>query len=190
MADLSFRFRPVCARRIPDPNFKNIYNAERHIFVMPVGELPEGIGLDPDARNPNIRKRVYRQVRESLLNRDSSEPNTFHLKNKGIVMIAQAVKQVDDNQYIVTMKSGLHGIVDGGHTYALIQEHLNDDQLPKDQYVIVEIRTGVPDLWISDIAGGLNTTVQVQAMSLDNLKGAFEWIKQEVKSEPYYEIIA
>ena len=41
-----------------------------------------------------------------------------------------------------------------------------------------------------EIAGGLNTSVQVQDMSLDNLEGLFEWIKDELKSEPYFERIA
>lgn len=190
MADTSFRFRPTYARRIPDPNFKNTHNAEKHIFLMQVGELPSGIGLDPNARNPNIRKRVYRQVEESLLNKDESEPNTFHLKNKGIVMIAATVQQVGDNEYDVTMQTGVHGIVDGGHTYELIQTNKTDGALPENQYVFVEVRVGIPDQWIRDIAGGLNTSVQVQPMSLDHLAGAFEWIKKELKPEPYYEVIA
>ncbi|MCH8144451.1 MAG: AIPR family protein, partial [Gemmatimonadetes bacterium] len=135
MTDKSFRFRPAYARRIPDPNFKNTYNAEKHIFLMPVGKLPSGIGLDPNARNPKIRKRVYQQVEESLLNQDGSEPNTFHLKNKGIVMIAATVQQVGDNEYDVTMQTGVHGIVDGGHTYALIQKNQTDGVLPEHQYV-------------------------------------------------------
>lgn len=190
MADTSFRFRPTYARRIPDPNFKNTHNAEKHIFLMPVGELPSGIGLDPNARNPNIRKRVYRQVEESLLNKDESEPGTFHLKNKGIVMIAATVQQVGDNEYDVTMQTGVHGIVDGGHTYALIQKNRTDGALPENQYVFVEVRVGIPNEWIRDIASGLNTSVQVQPMSLDHLAGAFEWIKKELKPEPYYQVIA
>lgn len=190
MADTSFRFRPTYARRIPDPNFKNTHNAEKHIFLMPVGELPSGIGLDPNARNPNIRKRVYRQVEESLLNKDESEPGTFHLKNKGIVMIAATVQQVGDNKYDVTMQTGVHGIVDGGHTYALIQKNRTDGALPENQYVFVEVRVGIPNDWIRDIASGLNTSVQVQPMSLDHLAGAFEWIKKELKPEPYYQVIA
>lgn len=186
----SFQFRPAFARRIPDPNFKKTYNAERHLFVMPVSKMPAQISLDPNARNPNIRKRVYRQVEASLLGQDGSSPGTFHLKNKGITIIAKSVDQVGNNEYVVKMESGLHGIVDGGHTYELIVMNRDNEALPDDQYVNVEIRVGVPNEWISEIAGGLNTSVQVQAMSLDDLSGLFEWIKMELKSEPYYGEIA
>lgn len=189
MAQDVFCFEPVFARRFPDPNFKNTHGAERHYFMMPVGKMPTGIGLDPNARNPNIRKRVYKVVEESLLNQDGSDPDTFHLKNKGIVIVAKSVKQDGDNRYQVSMTTGLHGIVDGGHTYELIKKHLGNEALPMDQYVMVEIRVGVDD-WITDIAGGLNTSVQVQAMSLDNLAGTFEWIKTELKKEPYFDTIA
>jgi hypothetical protein len=77
------------------------------------------------------------------------------------------------------------GIVDGWHTYELIMAHLDDDRLPEDQYVKFEILTNVPSDWIAEISGGLNTSVQVQPMSLDNLSGKFDWIKNELADEPY-----
>ena len=43
----TFRFRPAYARRIPDPNFKKTSGAERHLFVMPVKQMPPGISLEP-----------------------------------------------------------------------------------------------------------------------------------------------
>ena len=174
-------FKPTIARRIPDPVFKKLYDTERHIFIMNVKDLPLNLSTDPNARRPNINKQVYKVVENSLLNRqDSSEPNTFHLKNKGITMIANSVEQSGDNEYRVTLDIG-HGIVDGGHTYQLISKHILDGDLPDDQYVTVEIRTGIRPEWIQDISGGLNTGVQVQAMSLDNLSGMFEEIKGELR---------
>src|SRR5579872_4212483 len=189
MTDLSFHFRPTIARRIPDPNFKQVYDAERHVFVMPVRTLQPELPLDPNARRPNIRKRVYQDVKQSLLNKEG-EPGTFHLKNKGITIVAQSINQKGDHEYVVTMKRGVHGIVDGGHTYTLIQENLSNPELPENQFVQVEIRIGVPDAWIPEIAGGLNTSVQVQDMSLDHLAGRFDWLKQELKAEPYSKEIA
>lgn len=186
----TFHFLPAYARRIPDPNFKKIHGAERHLFTMPVKQMPPGISLDPNARNPNIRKRVYRQVEASLLGQDGSPPGTFHLKNNGITIIADSVEQVGNHKYTVKMRTGVHGIVDGGHTYELIVMNRDIEDLPDDQYVNVEIRVGIPDVWIADIAGGLNTSVQVQAMSLDHLSGLFEWLKGDLKSERYYGGIA
>ena len=107
-----FTFAPEYARRIPDPNFKSQYNAERHLFVMAVKSIPTGIGLDPNARQPNISKRVYGKVKESLLHQDESPEGTFHLKNKGITIIAASVKQLGDRKYEVDIEFGIHGIVD------------------------------------------------------------------------------
>ncbi len=188
MAKLTFAFRPQLARRLPDPNFRN-FGLERHIFVVPARTLPPDLPLDPNARRPHTNKRVYKVVEDSLLNRDC-EPGTFHLKNKGITIVADAVKQLDNNLYEVSMVSGKHGIVDGGHTYALIDQHRDDPDLPHDQFVTVEVRVGVPDQWIPDIAGGLNTSVQVQEMSLQALAGKFDWLRKKLKGELYYPAIA
>ena len=50
--------------------------------------------------------------------------------------------------------------------------------------------TGIaPDL-SPEIAGGLNTAVQVQEMSLLELKDGFRWIQDELKNEPYASEIA
>jgi hypothetical protein len=181
-------FAPL-ARRIPDPNFKELHGLERHMFVVPVRSLPKGLPLDPNARRPKTSKRVYQKVESSLFDRDC-EPGTFHLKNKGITIIAQSVNQIAKDNYEIVMLNGVHGIVDGGHTYTLITDAQASSELPENQYVNVEVRIGVPQNWIPDIAGGLNTSVQVQDMSLDNLAGAFQWIKDELKSAPYYSKIA
>lgn len=41
-----------------------------------------------------------------------------------------------------------------------------------------------------DIGGGLNTSVQVQSKSLDNLAGLFDWLKEELADQPYIKKIA
>lgn|GEM_PF-3934436 len=58
-------------------------------------------------------------VRASLLNQ-SGEPGTFHLKHKGITLIAQGVEKKDDDTYLVSFEEGLHGILNGGHSHELI----------------------------------------------------------------------
>ena len=187
MPNRQFDFYAPLARRIPDPIFKQ-GGTERHMFVSPVSRLPKDLPLDPNARRPNTNRRVYRRIEESLLNK-GTEPGTFHLKNKGITIIAESVVQKGNDEYIVKLRPG-HGIVDGGHTYTLIMENLDNPDLPPEQFVNVEVRVGVPDSWIPDIAQGLNTSVQVQDMSLDNLRGLFAWLQEDLKSEPYYEDIA
>ena len=179
----------IFARRIPDPSFKNTCNLERHLFVVPVRQIPKDLPLDPNARRPKTNRRVYQKVRDSLFNVDC-EPGTFHLKNNGITIIAEKVVPLGNNRFEIHMLNGVHGIVDGGHTHEIIGKAQDDPDLPNDQFVNVEVRVGVPQNWIADIAGGLNTSVQVQDMSLDHLSGLFDWIKREIKQEPYYNQIA
>src|SRR5690606_24146990 len=64
------------------------------------------------------------------------------------------------------------------------------EELSEDQYVKFEILVDVPEDLITEIAGGLNTAVQVQEMSLANLGERFEWIKEALRGEPYDSAIA
>ena len=177
-----YTFESAFVRRIPDPNFHKTRNMETFAFLMRCKDVPPDIGDEPNARTPNIKKLTYRRVAESLLGHDT-DPGTFHLKNKGITIIAESVKPqkgTSKDEYVVEMDTSAHGIVDGGHTYALIQE--NKDNIPDDQYVRIDVRIGVPLDWIPMISGGLNTAVQVQSMSLENLGSSFNWVKETLGS--------
>jgi len=175
-----FLFKPFTARRLPDPNFKVELNTERHLFVINVRNLPLDLPNDANARNPNIEKKVYKEVEKNLLNEQSDiEPNTFHLRNKGLIIIADSVQQKNDHEYEVKISEG-RGICDGGHTYKLISDHINLGDLPESQFVNVEIRTGIRNEWIAPIAGGLNTAVQVSPMSLRELEGSFSFIRKHI----------
>lgn len=187
MSHRTVTFTANIARRFPDPNFHKDHGIERHILFVPVGQVPPGLPLDPNARVPNIRRRIYQDIEKSLLNQDVTS-GTFHLKHKGITMIARSVDRQDDKTYIVGLNDG-DGIVDGGHTYELITNP-REEGLPDDQFVKFEILTNIPDKWVVDIAGGLNTSMQVQPMSLDHLEGLFDWIKNDLRSEPYFDEIA
>ena len=185
MAD--FIFETKFAHSIPDPNFQN---AERHIFMVPAKDMPEGIPRDPNARKTNTNKKVYRQVEDSLLNEgdEGEEAFAFHLKNKGITIIAESVEKIGDDKYKASLrKDNKHGIVDGAHTYRIIMNNQKDikPEDNKEQYVKVEILTSIKDRFITGISRGLNTSVQVQAMSLDDLAGHFDWLKDLLRYEPY-----
>jgi len=147
--------------------------------------------MEANARRPNTNKHVYREVKRSLLG-ESGEPGSFHLKNKGIVIIADEVKQKagSNDEYVIILDRTSQGILDGGHTYKIIMECKEAGVLPDNQYVFVQVRSGVPRSWVPDISRGLNTALQVQDMSLDNLKGLFEWVKNTLQGESYFDIIA
>jgi hypothetical protein len=182
--------RPTFARRMPDPVYKTNPEIIHHIFWVPAYTLVDGLSYGPNARRPNTRKHVYKKVDESLLNVSCLE-NTFHLKNIGIVINADSVRKIADDKYEVNLPDAEHhGVLNGGHTLDLIAKRIKDGSIPSTQFIKIEVRTGVPNEWLAEIAGGLNTALQVEDMSLDDLKGAFEWIKEDLRTEPYFGAIA
>jgi hypothetical protein len=122
----------------------------------------------------------------------------FHLKNKGITILAESVsKSKDDDSLIVYFASEMQGIVDGAHTYELIVRNKDfifdansSRETPITQFVKIEIITGTENGLVTEIAGGLNTAVQVQKMSLAELDKKFEWIKEELEEAGFLDHIA
>lgn len=193
MSERRFRFEVTYARRMPDPIYGRV-GGERHIMILNVEDVPEGVPKDPNPRNQRTDKGIYRDVQSSLLNEEGTA-NTFHLKNKGITAIAKGVEKIEDDVYEIEFPPD-YGIVDGGHTYEIVSENRelilerNEGDTQIDQYVKFEILTGIPEELVPEIAGGLNTAVQVQEMSLAELRNEFEWIKDELGDQPYFEGIS
>jgi len=172
------------SRRFPDPlnkqGLRRLANVEHHILLCKAANLPDGIPTTPNPRAQKTDKAIYKEVRESLLDLNDT---TFHLKNKGITVIAKKVIPSEDKRSVEILFGEEDGIVDGAHTYKIILE--NRDDCPPNQYVKVELLTGIPQDMVEPIAGGLNTAVQVQAMSLANLAHKFDWIKELLQDEQY-----
>jgi hypothetical protein len=175
---------------MPDPVFQANPSIVHHTFWIPAHTLVEDLSYGPNARRPNVRKHVYRRVDDSLMNIDCLS-NAFHLKNLGVVINAASVEKLAEDRYVIGLPDEEHhGVLNGGHTLDLIIKRVKDGSIPRTQFVKVEVRTGVPNDWLPEIAGGLNTALQVEDMSLDDLKGAFEWIKEELADQPYFPAIA
>ena len=195
---LNVELRCRDARRIEDP----VTRGDRHFFVVNVLDIPKDISTEPNPRDQAIDRRIYRRIARSLINDDDGEKNAFFVKNKGITILATSVRKVgpaDGHRYILELEGKTNGIVDGAHTYKLILENqdyirafnedANGDRI--EQYVEVRVLTGprLPDL-VSDIAGGLNTGVQVTPASLANLDNHFNWLKEAIEDAPFKDKIA
>jgi hypothetical protein len=178
-------FRVAETRRVKHPIYPEI---EKHHMLVRAIDLPEGIRKDANAREATgLRRMVYRDVQKSLL--DTSASGNFDLKNKGIVILAESVVKRGDDMYEVKVGDG-QGIVDGGHTYEIICEANKGENVPHDQYVEVQVRTGVPEGMITEISSGLNTGIAVKPHSIANLDGKFDWIKELVGDYSYASRIA
>lgn len=164
----------------------------REFKVAPSSTRSRSSSRTSNPRKQNIDRRVYKEIAEHLLNEEGT-PNTFHLKNKGITVLAETVKKVDDWTFDVLIDPERHGIADGAHTYCLIMA--NRDRLLEAngavrQFVEVKVLTGLDGSLVPEIAGGLNTAVQVQQMSLADLADEFSWIKEELENQRYFKDIA
>jgi hypothetical protein len=191
----TFTFKALTARRIPDPVFPG---SSRHIFLCAAKDMPTGLPKGANPREQNIDRGIYRDVMGSLLNEDCT-PNTFHLKNKGMTILAEEVIKSDDEETLkVRFASSEQGIVDGAHTYEIIMRGQSDiadlnaagESVPINQYVKVEVLTGLDSNLVTEIAGGLNTAVQVQRMSLADLGNEFDWIKEELNKANFLQYVA
>lgn len=183
------------SRRMPDPNFDG---AETHFMLVPAAELPEGLPLDANPREPNVNRPVYRSVTKSLRQEDDSVAGSFHLKHRGITIVASSVTKASESRSdgldvleLHFPETGIYGIVDGGHSYEIIQRSRTAGVIPADEFVKLEVLTGLQtDTLVTEIAGGRNTSLQVQAKSLLDLKDAFQFLKDVLAEGGWAERIA
>jgi len=183
------RMRAFEARKINHPVFSDV---SKFWLSVPANQFPPYISTAANARDPvGLNRRVYRDVRHSLEGK-TSIPGTFDLMNKGITILAVDVKLVDklQNIYEITVDDENGGIVDGAHTAQIIAEAQEAGTIPDEQHVEVYIRTNVTAGLITDIARGLNTSVQVAAKSIYDIDGVFDWLKSEISNEPYANMFA
>jgi hypothetical protein len=188
MGITTHNIRVAEVRRVKHPVFPEI---EKHYMTVRAIDLPDGIRKDANARDgegQDLRKQVYKEVQKSLL-AENTMPGIFDLKNKGIVILAESVRKIGEDIYEIRIDEG-QGIVDGGHTYEIICKAQTEADLPEDQYVEVQVRTGIDPDWITEISAGLNTGIAVKHHSIANLDGKFDWIKAEVAGQPYEDVIA
>lgn len=191
MSHFTARFEASFARRMPDPVFDG---AQRYFMMMPVENVLDGLPKDPNPRQQRIDRGIYKDIKQSLLN-ELGTRNTFHLKNKGITLYASKVDHIDGDTYDVVFEEG-DGTLDGGHTYEIIRsardriEELLEDDADMHQHVLVQVYVGYPRELVPELAGGLNTAVQVQEMSLAELRDDFDWIKKAIGDTGFIEHIA
>lgn len=186
MQELQFKVQTY--RKLPNPFsiYKNSRMKEEiHEILVNVKDLPEGINLKTNPRVQNMNTKTVQKIKEGLM----TDNRAFHLLNRGIVLSASEVKQDTVNGILLVNFRDLevHGNIDGGHTYKVILE--NRSKMNHDQFVKVEILTGIEDIF-EDVAAARNTSVQVKDSSIAELKKKFEFIKVAIETEPYANNIA
>ena len=194
MTDRVIQVAAKWSRRMLDPNFPG---AETHYMLVPARELPGGLPLDANPREPNVNRPVYRAVSRSLRQEDDSVEGSFHLKHRGLTIVASSVTKASETRpdgldlFDLHFGDGVFGIVDGGHSYAIVREAASEGAIPEDEFIKLEVMTGLPtESLVTEIAGGRNTSMQVQAKSLLDLNSEFQFLKDALAIEGWDERVA
>ena len=183
----TFRFPTHQFRTIPSP----VGDARIGVFFTAAKTLPRDLWdwRDVNPREVKRKSSVYAAIVQTL----KEEPERFHERNRGITIVARDLTY-DDRRHeaILTLDdTKLHGIVDGAHTLDAI---LETQKLPPENgwpaHVFVKAVVGVEAEQIAEIAGGLNTSEQVDLKSLENLRDHFEELQKAIARQPYADSIA
>jgi hypothetical protein len=161
------------------------------VFFSHAIDMPDELSKwrDVNPREINRKSSVYRAIFQTL----TQEPARFHERNRGITLVVDDLFFDDKHQEVVArlIDPKLHGVVDGAHTLdAILQakEQPREDGWPA--YVFVKAIVGLDEDQIAEIAGGLNTSEQVDLTSLENLREHFEQLRLAIAKEPYANLVA
>lgn len=183
----TFRFPTEQFRSIQSP----VGDSKVGLFFVKAATVPRDLWdwREVNPREVNRRSSVYRALLQTL----TQEPARFHERNRGITVVAENLTYDDKRKEVVLHleDAKLHGVVDGAHTLDAILE--TQKQPPEEgwpAYVFIKAVAGVDADQIAEIAGGLNTSQQVDLKSLENLREHFAELQKVLKKEAYADQIA
>jgi len=178
-------------RRIETP-YERRLGYRNYVAVVDSKHLPD---LTPwreiNVREAKTRGRVPNAIRRSF----DEKADEFLFMNRGLVIAAEHVdykENANEKRINISMVDPkIHGLLDGGHTYRVVQE--SSSELPEGEdprFVRVEIITGFDRETISDVVEARNTSNQVRDESLANLREEFEPLKDVLREHAYFDSIA
>ena len=161
------------------------------LFYCPASGVPEELAnwREVNPREINARTATYNSIVSTLM----EEPARFHERNRGVTIVAKDVA-FDDKRHevVITLEDpAQHGVVDGSHTlHAVLEGKKAPPEGGWPAYVFITVKTGLDPAEIAEVAGGLNTSQQVDLKSLENLRDHFSALQEAIAGQPYAEQIA
>jgi hypothetical protein len=183
----------VSFRKIASPydeDGRSVYVAVVNLKDIP-SDFDQWRSLNP--RDPNPNSGVAKKITQTL--RDA--PSLFFFRNRGITLMVDhvALDQKGSAISIELVNRELNGLLDGGHTYKVIRnfvENLTEEELRDlNAYVRIELLEGfrVLDDAVS-IVESRNTSIQVKEQSLEELRQQYDDIKTVLEGCSYAKRIA
>ncbi len=179
-------------RRLKDPSNPAIFHFETYLPFTEAVKLERG--------NANVRPPKENHPFKSMMSTVKTGPEIFHLKNRGITYICD--KFVYDNRakkLSITIPNiarskmeddGMprFGVADGGHTFKVVEDVVEDIQSYKEDsdwtepYVRVHfLAAGDDAIGIDDVVEALNTSIQVKTYTIDEYRGKFDELKEALQ---------
>jgi hypothetical protein len=183
----TLRFTTHQFRSLPAPEAGALRSESRiGLFFTKASSVPPELWdwRDVNPREINRDSKVYKAMAQTL--RD--EPGRVHERHPGLTLVGHAIAYDEKKkELLLTLtEKAAHGVVDGAHTLdAIIQTQIAPPDNGWPANVFVKVITGVDPDQIAEIAGGLNTSQQVDLKSLENLRDHFEDLKKVLAKEPY-----
>lgn len=190
----SLRFPTSEFRVLPFPNSGSRRMKVATCFVPVEGvpaELENWMNVNPRVPQRDRKQHLQGPVAKAMIETLLEDPELFELKNNGLYILAEEVihEKGEGGVGVATVKlsdAEQHGLVNGGHTFLAIREAAETRATaaegeypdPWNAYVRLHIMVGIEPQLITDIAEGLNRSMQVDNPSLENLRGTFDDIKQ------------
>lgn len=170
-------------------------NITIYVAVVDVRHLPDELedwrGINP--RDSNTQSLVSQKIRTTL----DEAPENFLLRNRGLTLLVERAN-FDNKTNEVSLEfsnPGLHGLLDGGHTYEVIRDFMKslpeEDRKELNALVKLEIIEGISERDAAiNIVAARNTSAQVKDQSIANLHGYFDKIKKVLADRAYLQDIS
>lgn len=176
------RFPTQEFRKLPSP----VGKSRLGVFYCPAASLPRELvdWREVNPREVNDHSQVYHAIEGTL----ADEPARFHERNRGLSIVAEECTLDEKRQEVLVTLSDkrIHGVVDGAHTlHAILEAQREARETPWPAHVFIKVVTGVDPDQIAEIAGGLNTSQQVDLKSLENLRQHFDELQRVLAGESY-----
>lgn len=155
------------------------------------------MSINPRVPSRNKAGILAGPVAKGILETLQESPEQMVLKNLGIYLLVDRAfyNHTESQLQLSFTDKGLHGIVNGGHTYAAIMqaiEQAEPSQLERlnEAFVRLNVYEGIEADMVAEMAEGQNRSKQVDDPSLANLQGEFDLIRKALKGLPGASTIA
>lgn len=164
-------------------------------------DLDDWLRVNPRVPNRNrahiLTGHVVRGIRETI----SDAPADFGLKNLGLFVLVAKIGEYDrrgdgGRLQLHLTDPEIHGLCNGGHTYAAIREHAEKaaegggSSTLDEVWVRLHLFEGIGPDKVAAMAEGLNRSKQVDDPSLMNLEGKFDTIREALDGKPGHDQIS